>query len=125
VLRATLSRARADLGEKQFAQARAEGARMTLDEAAAYVRRSRGARGRAKRGWGSLTPTELDVARLAAEGLSNPQIASRLLMSRGTVKTHLAHVYEKLGVANRMQLSAIAARRAQGEARPLTGITDR
>lgn len=59
-------------------------------------------------GWGSLAPTELDVVRLVVEGLDNPEIGGRLLMSRGTVKTHLSHVCAKLGVANRN-----AARRAR------------
>ena len=44
----------------------------TLDEAVAYVRRARGSRRRPSSGWGSLTPTELDVVRLVVDGLSNP-----------------------------------------------------
>jgi len=78
---------------------------LTLDEAVAYVRRTRGARGRPSTGWASLTPTEREVVALAVEGLSNPEIGARLYMSRGTVKTHLAHVYAKLGVANRTELA--------------------
>ena len=62
-------------------------------------------------GWEALTPTELEVARLAAEGLTNPAIGERLFVSRGTVKTHLEHVYAKLSVHNRAELAAAAARR--------------
>ena len=51
------------------------------------------------------------MARLAAEGLTNPAIGERLFVSRGTVKTHLEHVYAKLGVHNRAELAAAAARR--------------
>jgi DNA-binding NarL/FixJ family response regulator len=51
------------------------------------------------------------VARLAAEGLTNPAIGERLFVSRGTVKTHLEHVYAKLSVHNRAELAAAAARR--------------
>ncbi|MEI8409069.1 MULTISPECIES: helix-turn-helix transcriptional regulator [unclassified Kribbella] len=80
---------------------------LTLDEAVAYVRRTRGARGRPSSGWASLTPTEREVVALAVEGLSNPEIGERLYMSRGTVKTHLAHVYAKLGVANRTELASL------------------
>lgn len=80
---------------------------LTLDEAVAYARRTRGARGRPSSGWASLTPTEEQVVALAVEGLSNPEIGERLFMSRGTVKTHLAHVYTKLGVANRTELASL------------------
>ncbi|HTR74128.1 MAG TPA: LuxR C-terminal-related transcriptional regulator [Solirubrobacterales bacterium] len=93
-----------------LARARVEGERLSLAGALAYARRSRGRRDRALAGWASLTPTEEDVARLAAEGLSNPQIAGRLFMSRSTVKTHLSHAYAKLGVANRTELAAGLAR---------------
>jgi DNA-binding NarL/FixJ family response regulator len=41
-------------------------------------------------------------------GMTNPEIASRLFVSRATVKTHLSHVYAKLGVANRTELAALA-----------------
>ncbi|WP_301339801.1 response regulator transcription factor [Microbacterium sp. HD4P20] len=82
---------------------------MTLEEAAAYALRTRGRRGRPASGWKSLTPTEREVVRLAALGLSNPDISSRLFMSRATVKTHLSHVYSKLGVANRTQLASFAS----------------
>ncbi|MBP2355270.1 putative ATPase/DNA-binding CsgD family transcriptional regulator [Kribbella aluminosa] len=80
---------------------------LTLDEAVAYARRTRGTRGRPSSGWASLTPTEEQVVALAVEGLSNPEIGERLFMSRGTVKTHLAHVYTKLGVANRTELASL------------------
>jgi len=80
---------------------------LSLDEAVAYARRTRGARGRPSSGWASLTPTEEQVVALAVEGLSNPEIGERLFISRGTVKTHLAHVYAKLGVANRTELASL------------------
>jgi ATP/maltotriose-dependent transcriptional regulator MalT len=99
--------------DPRFAEAWAAGTRVTLDEAVAYVRRSRGPRRRPRTGWASLTPTELDVVRLVAEGLSNPGIGNRLFISRGTVKTHLSHVYAKLGVANRTELAALAGARRE------------
>jgi predicted ATPase/DNA-binding CsgD family transcriptional regulator len=114
-----LDRLRAALGDKVFDTAWTAGCQLTLDEAMAYVRRSRGARRRPSTGWGSLTPTELEVVRLVVDGLNNPEIGSRLFMSRATVKTHLAHVYAKLGVANRTGLASLAGSRAdfrrQGE----------
>jgi DNA-binding CsgD family transcriptional regulator len=90
----------------------AEGEQLTLDGAIAYARRARGERGRPAAGWGSLTPTERQVVDLVVEGLSNPLIAERLLMSRGTVKAHLAHVFTKLGVSTRAELAAMAVRRS-------------
>jgi DNA-binding CsgD family transcriptional regulator len=86
----------------------AEGIALGLPDAVDYARRSRGRRGRPSSGWASLTPTEQSVVRLAVEGLSNPDIGSRLFMSRSTVKTHLSHVYAKLGVTNRTELATMA-----------------
>ncbi|SDH85457.1 Predicted ATPase [Actinokineospora alba] len=83
------------------------GRAMSLDEAIAYARRSRGARSRPPSGLASLTPTERDVVEHAAAGLTNPEIGVRLFMSRATVKTHLSHVYAKLGIDNRTQLAAM------------------
>jgi DNA-binding CsgD family transcriptional regulator len=51
-----------------------------------------------------LTPQELQVARLAVEGLSNREIAARLFVSRHTVGYHLHNVYAKLGIASRADL---------------------
>ncbi len=48
-----------------------------------------------------LTSRELEVLQLAAEGLTNRQIAQRLFVSEATVKSHLVHVFGKLGVDNR------------------------
>ncbi len=62
-------------------------------------------------GWDSLTPTELQVVDLVAQGLTNPQIAERLLMSRATVKTHVSHCLTKLGMATRSEIAAEATRR--------------
>ena len=63
-------------------------------------------------GWSSLTAAEIPVVRLAAEGLTNAEIAARLFLSRYTVETHLKHVFAKLGVESRAELAALVA--AQG-----------
>jgi DNA-binding NarL/FixJ family response regulator len=52
-----------------------------------------------------LSPAEQRVAGLVAEGLSNPQIAERLFLSPGTVKTHVSHALVKLGLRSRVQLA--------------------
>jgi DNA-binding NarL/FixJ family response regulator len=51
-----------------------------------------------------LTARELEIVRLAAEGLRNREIAERLTITEGTVKIHLHNIYEKLGVTGRSQL---------------------
>jgi predicted ATPase/DNA-binding CsgD family transcriptional regulator len=100
------------LDEVSFAAAWAEGAALTDSQAAAYASRARGQRRRPASGWTSLTPTECEVVQLLAEGLTNPEIAERLFISRATVKTHLIHVFSKLSVSTRAQLAAEATRRA-------------
>ena len=59
-----------------------------------------------------LTPREAQVARLVVAGKANKEIASELGMGQGTVKNHLSHVFEKLGVASRTEL---AVRLAAGD----------
>jgi LuxR family maltose regulon positive regulatory protein len=54
----------------------------------------------------SITAREQDVLRLLSQGLSNREIADRLCVSLGTVKTHLANIYAKLGVSSRVQAVA-------------------
>lgn len=60
----------------------------------------------------SLTPRELEVLSLVAAGNSNRQIGQLLMLSEATVKSHLVHIYDKLGVRSRT--SAVAAAREQG-----------
>jgi DNA-binding CsgD family transcriptional regulator/tetratricopeptide (TPR) repeat protein len=101
----------AALGDTAFASAWAEGEALDDTAAVAYASRSRGERKRPSAGWLSLTPTEVEVVKLAARGLTNPEIGERLFITRGTVKTHLARVFTKLSVATRSELAAEAARR--------------
>ena len=86
-----------------------EGRALSLEDATAYVRRGRGQRVRPASGWAALTPTEAEVARAVADGLTNKQAAEQLFISVPTVKTHLRHVFAKLGIDNRTQLAAEVA----------------
>jgi DNA-binding NarL/FixJ family response regulator len=65
----------------------------------------------ARRGWESLTPTEVKIAALVAQGMSNPKIASQLFLSTRTVATHVSHVLTKLEVHSRIDIAREAARR--------------
>jgi predicted ATPase/DNA-binding CsgD family transcriptional regulator len=99
------------LGEELYAQAWAQGQALTLDEAVTLASRHGGGRKRPAAGWASLTPAELEVVRLAGQGLRNDAIAGQLFIAPGTVKAHLSHIFAKLGVTTRAELAARAASR--------------
>ena len=66
---------------------------------------------RARSGWDSLTATEIKIAAFVEEGLSNPEIAARLLLSRRTVATHVSHILKKLDVHSRTDIARESALR--------------
>jgi DNA-binding CsgD family transcriptional regulator len=75
----------------------------------------RGARGPRRRpayGWAALSPTELRIAQLVAEGRSNPDIATELLLSRRTVQSHVSNILMKLKAQSRVDIARAA--RAHG-----------
>ena len=108
-----LASAGAALGGESLERALQDGARLSLQEAVAYARRGRGEHAHATHGWASLTPVERQVVDLASQGLSNPDIARELFISRNTVKAYLSRAYAKLGVANRTELARLATRHSQ------------
>jgi DNA-binding CsgD family transcriptional regulator len=113
LLDSAMSAGRTALGDEEFDQSFREGKSLDCDAAVAYATRARGERRRPTTGWASLTPTEADVARLAGEGLTNKQIAARLLMGSETVKTHLSRVYDKLHVRTRAALANVVPTEAR------------
>ena len=58
-----------------------------------------------------LTPREIEIVTMVAQGLRNRAIAERLSISEGTVKVHLHNIYEKLGVDGRLELVLVAQQR--------------
>jgi DNA-binding CsgD family transcriptional regulator len=103
--------ARGALGDETFEQVWNEAANLPRSEMIEYISRARGERKRPSAGWASLTPTELRIVALVATGLTNPQIAERMFIARGTVKVHLTHVFTKLGVSTRAELAGQATKR--------------
>jgi DNA-binding CsgD family transcriptional regulator len=70
-------------------------------------------------GLGSLTASERRIAELAGAGLSNPEIAQQLFITRKTVETHLGHVYSKLDITSRAQLPEAIRRGSCPPAAPI------
>ncbi len=92
--------------------AAADVARLQATFRAHGIRRGPHARHRrARSGWDSLTATEIKIAAFVEEGLSNPEIAARLLLSRRTVATHVSHILKKLDVHSRTDIARESALR--------------
>jgi predicted ATPase/DNA-binding CsgD family transcriptional regulator len=108
-LRSSLAEA---LPAAEYRRALAEGEALPLEQAQAEAADgpppARGTNGR------SLTRREQEVAGLVAEGLTNPEIAARLVISLETVKTHVSHILAKLGMQGRWEL-AHAMRSGNGQ----------
>jgi DNA-binding NarL/FixJ family response regulator len=95
--------------------ASADVARLRASFHAHGIRRGPRAKHRqARSGWDSLTPTEAKIAAFVEEGLSNPEIAARLLLSRRTVATHVSHILKKLNVHSRIDIARESALRTAG-----------
>ncbi len=73
------------------------------------VRRRLVPRGRDENGWGAMTDSELAVARLVAQGLTNREVAEQLFVSPHTVSSHLRSIFAKLHINSRLALARIAA----------------
>ena len=65
-----------------------------------------------------MTQREREVHSLICEGLSNAEIASVLFLSEGTVKVHVHHIFDKLGIRNRAALIMLAAAERNRQATP-------
>lgn len=110
-------RLRRSLSRADYEEAAAEGSAMSMDEAIAHALGGvddppAAAPPRERRV--PLTPREEDVARLIAEGLTNREIARRLMVGRRTVDTHVEHILAKLNFSARSQIAAWVIRHRAG-----------
>ncbi len=119
----TVKAARRALGERRFAAAYAHGTALDLDavvrEAAYEVGEASGPRGGdaaaaiavaavgSVAAPGLLTRREREIAELVASGLSNREIATRLFISKRTVDAHVEHIFSKLEISSRVQLTVL------------------
>jgi ATP/maltotriose-dependent transcriptional regulator MalT len=123
--RTLAGRALAQAGERERAAAELERAAAALDACGALRHRdvaerelrklgrriARTPRGRAiGDGLASLTRRELQVARLAVERKTNPEIAAELFLSQKTVETHMRNIFHKLGVSSRVEVARLVER---------------
>ena len=95
---------RQSLPADAFARALAEGEASDLDDALADAFDAHPQAG-SRSSWNGLTEREIELAELVAEGMSNPEIAERLVLSYETVRTHLSRIYSKLGIRGRRALA--------------------
>ncbi|WP_246365519.1 LuxR C-terminal-related transcriptional regulator [Nonomuraea rhodomycinica] len=102
------------LGRSPFEAAFEEGARLSYDEALDYAlqrdervgeRSTGGGERPAAKGTGPLTRRETEIARLVAQGLTNKEIATALVISQRTAESHIEHIMSKLGFHSRAQVA--------------------
>ena len=108
---------RTRLGPEAFEAARAEGRALSFPQMTALIgdvldaaaQGDASAKATHEDGSTILSPRERAVVRLVAEGLTNKEIAQRLVVTENTVKTHVTSLFNKLGVDSRAHAVAVAA----------------
>jgi non-specific serine/threonine protein kinase len=110
--------ARRALGDQAYQAAFHAGLNLDLDQAIDYALDERQKQQPdappQPTGWAPLTQREQEIAQLVTEGLTNPQIAARLVIAHRTVASHLEHILTKLGFTNRAQIAAWVSQRHPG-----------
>jgi len=112
-----LARTREALGDVAFGRSFEEGAALRFDDAVALAAGRRTAAPATADTHGDearLTPRESEIAELVAEGLTNREIAERLVMARRTAEGHVAHILGKLNFTSRAQLASWVAAQREG-----------
>ncbi|WP_433521443.1 response regulator transcription factor [Nocardia pseudovaccinii] len=94
------------MSKQTYAAAQREGAALGFDAAIAYALGEHFSPAPIEAGGGKLTKRERQVAELVAEGLTNREIAARLVISPRTAERHVEHLLTKLGFTSRAQIAA-------------------
>ncbi|WP_151483923.1 ATP-binding protein [Streptomyces albicerus] len=112
-----VAKARRALGEARYREFFDEGVALPLGQAMAGVVDPRACPEESvtepDADWETLTSREQEIAALVAEGLSNRQIAERLVISKRTVDSHIGHIMSKLGYSSRLQIATHVLSRAR------------
>jgi DNA-binding CsgD family transcriptional regulator len=87
------------------------------------IRRGRPRSRRPATGWEALTPTELKIAYLVAEGNSNAEVAARLFLSRRTAEIHVSRILTKLDARSRVEIARHATARPVPDRPPEAGAS--
>ena len=108
MLEPSLDSARRALGHQLAERSWTEGASLSTEDAVAYALKRAEAQDlfAARDAEQQLSPRELDVAELVARGFSNKELAKRLFISVRTAEAHMNHIFDKLGIDSRTQLTA-------------------
>lgn len=104
---------RRDLGDRRFGAAHRRGRDMSMDTAVAYALGEQTTDKSAAGSGATLTKRERQVADLVAKGLSNRQIATKLVISQRTAQGHVENILTKLGFTSRAQIAAWVVENAQ------------
>jgi non-specific serine/threonine protein kinase len=106
------------LGERALAAVKADVKRMTLEDLIAFATGEQDKPSGHRRAATQLTPRELEIAELVATGLSNREIASKMVISQRTAEGHVEHILAKLGFQSRTQIAAwVVSNRDGGRSR--------
>lgn len=103
------ARARAQIGDETFDDAYRHGSGMTVDETVAFALRREATEREPAPAESPLTPREQEVAILVAEGMSNKEIAAKLVISQRTAEGHVEKILGKLGFKTRAQIATWVA----------------
>jgi DNA-binding CsgD family transcriptional regulator/tetratricopeptide (TPR) repeat protein len=104
--------ARSALGDREFDRLYRDGTRMTTEQLVSLAlgeKEPEAQSAPSRRPSGALTPRESEIAALVAQGLSNREIAAKLVISQRTAETHVEHILTKLGFTSRAQIAAWVA----------------